>query len=473
MREICQIQIGQCGNQIGFKFWEVIADEHGITPNGVFEGNDLQQERLNVYFNEARTRYVPRAVLVDLEPGIVDSFHAGPFGELFKPENIVLGQWGAGNNWAKGHYTDGAALICEVLDVIRKEVEACDCIQGFQLIHSLGGGTGSGLGTLITDHIRQEYPDRIFNTCSVFPSPKISESVVAPYNATLSMHHLIENADSTYCIDNHALSDICLNTLRLSNPNFADLNHLISLGLSGVTTSLRFPGQLNSDLRKLAVNMVPFPRLHFLIIGFSPLTSPNMQSFKSLTVPELTQQMFDHKNIMSGSDPRHGRYLSVAAIFRGRVSTREIDEQMYNIQDKNSCYFIDWIPNNVKTVICDIPPRGMKISGTFLGNSTCITEVFCRIERQFEAMLKRKAYIHWYTAEGMDIMEFVEAEANMLDLQEEYQRFQENRVVDDDDYCEDDDDDDDGGDGDGDDKNDGDNNPCNGCRSTGGRCSRK
>lgn len=107
MREICQIQVGQCGNQIGFKFWEVIAGEHGIDPKGAFDGNDLQQERLNVYFTEARTRYIPRAVLVDLEPGIIDSFHAGPFGELFKPENFVLGQWGAANNWAKGHYTDG------------------------------------------------------------------------------------------------------------------------------------------------------------------------------------------------------------------------------------------------------------------------------------------------------------------------------------------------------------------------------
>lgn len=319
----------------------------------------------------------------------------------------------------------GASLLEEVLDVTRREVEGCDSLQGFQLLHSIGGGTGSGLGSLIMDNIRQEYPDRIFNTCSVLPTPWISEAVVAPYNTVLSLHHLIENSDYTFCIDNEAINDICKKTLHISNANFTDLNHLISLGLSGVTTSLRFPGQLNSDLRKLAVNMVPFPRLHFLIIGFSPLTSPKMQNFKSLSVPELTQQMFDFKNIMSGVDPRHGRYLTVAAIFRGRVSTREVDEQMFNVQDKNSSYFVDWIPNNVKTVICDIPPRGMRISGTFLGNSTSVTEVFCRTERQFAAMLRRKAYVHWYTAEGLDVMEFIEAEANLLDLQEQYQRFQE------------------------------------------------
>merc|ERR1711898_28265 len=71
-----------------------------------------QLERTNVYFNEATGgRYVPRAVLMDLEPGTMDSVRAGPFGQLFRPDNFVFGQTGAGNNWAKGHYTEGAELI--------------------------------------------------------------------------------------------------------------------------------------------------------------------------------------------------------------------------------------------------------------------------------------------------------------------------------------------------------------------------
>ena len=89
---------------------------------------------------------------------------------------------------------------------------------------------------------------------------QVSDTVVEPYNATLSVHQLVENTDETYCIDNEALYDICFRTLKLTNPTYGDLNHLVSLTMSGVTTSLRFPGQLNADLRKLAVNMVPFPR---------------------------------------------------------------------------------------------------------------------------------------------------------------------------------------------------------------------
>ncbi|KAK8737499.1 hypothetical protein OTU49_004526, partial [Cherax quadricarinatus] len=142
---------------------------------------------------------------------------------------------------------------------------------------------------------------------SVMPSPKVSDTVVEPYNATLSIHQLIENTDETYCIDNEALYDICFRTLKLATPTYGDLNHLVSLTVSGITTCLRFPGQLNADLRKLAVNMVPFPRLHFFMTGFSPLTARGNQKFQALSVPELATQMFDSKNMMVACNPSNGR----------------------------------------------------------------------------------------------------------------------------------------------------------------------
>ncbi|XP_010831058.1 PREDICTED: tubulin beta-2A chain-like, partial [Bison bison bison] len=474
------------------QFWEVISDEHGIDPTGSYHGDsDLQLERINVYYNEAAgNKYVPRAILVDLEPGTMDSVRSGPFGQIFRPDNFVFGQGqpaeaaaalplqsspeqegreqrvkesfqqqftghrsfrrirdnrqalhegeakGAGSERGGRQEADAAGaqaryssrpepstqgpphpnrkgpgvvgpgsresvdeLVDSVLDVVRKESESCDCLQGFQLTHSLGGGTGSGMGTLLISKIREEYPDRIMNTFSVMPSPKVSDTVVEPYNATLSVHQLVENTDETYSIDNEALYDICFRTLKLTTPTYGDLNHLVSATMSGVTTCLRFPGQLNADLRKLAVNMVPFPRLHFFMPGFAPLTSRGSQQYRALTVPELTQQMFDSKNMMAACDPRHGRYLTVAAIFRGRMSMKEVDEQMLNVQNKNSSYFVEWIPNNVKTAVCDIPPRGLKMSATFIGNSTAIQELFKRISEQFTAMFRRKAFLHWYTGE--------------------------------------------------------------------------
>ncbi|KAL5004427.1 hypothetical protein ScPMuIL_017883 [Solemya velum] len=418
---------GQCGNQIGAKFWEVISDEHGVDPTGKYSGDsDLQLERINVYYNEAYGGvYVPRAVLVDLEPGTMDAVRSGPFGRIFRPDNFVFGQNGAGNNWAKGHYTEGAELMETVMDVVRREAEGCDCVQGFQLTHSLGGGTGSGMGTLIMNKIREEFPDRIVCSFSVLPSPKVSETVVEPYNALLSVHQLIENTDETYCIDNEALYDICFRSLKLVTPTYGDLNHLVSATMSGVTTCLRFPGQLNADLRKLAVNMVPFPRLHFFIPGFAPLTSRNNVQYRATSVAELVQQMFDNRNMMAACNPHHGKYLTIATIFRGRMSMKEVDDQMMAIQNKNSAYFVDWLPNNVKTAVCDIAPRGFKMSSTFVGNNTAIQDLFTRISEQFKAMFRRKAFLYWYTGEGMDEMEFTEADSNIKDLVAEYQQYQD------------------------------------------------
>ncbi|XP_012520740.1 PREDICTED: tubulin beta chain-like isoform X4 [Propithecus coquereli] len=405
MREIVHIQAGQCGNQIGAKFWEVINDEHGIDPTGTYHGDsDLRLDQISVYYNEATGgKYVPHAILVDLEPGTTDSVRSGPFGQIFRQDNFVFGQSGAGNNWAKGHYTEGAELVDSVLDVVQKEAESCDCLQGFQLTHSLG---------------------------------RVSDTVVEPYNATLSVHQLVENTDETYCIDNEALYDICFRTLKLTTPTYGDLNYLVSATMSGVTTCLRFPGQLNADLRKLAVNMVPFPRLHFFMPGFAPLTSRGSQQYQALAVPELTQQVFDAKNMMAACDPRHGRYLTVAAVFRGRMSMKDVDEQMLNVQNKNSSYFVEWIPNNVKRAICDIPPRGLKMVVTFIGNSTAIQELFKSISEQFTAMFRRNAFLHWYTGEGMDEMEFTEAESNMNDLVSEYQQYQDAPVEEEEDFDE-------------------------------------
>jgi len=265
-------------------------------------------------------------------------------------------------------------------------------------------------------------------TFSVVPSPKVSDTVVEPYNATLSIHQLVENADESFCIDNEALYDICFRTLKLATPTYGDLNHLVSSVMSGVTCCLRFPGQLNSDLRKLAVNLIPFPRLHFFLVGYAPLTAAKAEGFRQISVPELVSQMFDAKNMMAACDPRNGRYLTASATFRGSMSTKEIDDQMLNVRSKNSSYFVEWIPNNIKSSVCNIPPKGLPMSVTFIGNNTAIQELFIRVNSQFTAMFKRKAFLHWYTGEGMDEMEFTEAESNMHDLVHEYQQYQ-NAVI--------------------------------------------
>ena len=108
----------------------MISDEHGIDPTDTYRGDrDLQLDHISMNYNEATGgKYVPHAILVDLEPGTMDSVHLGPFGQTFRPDNFVFGQSGAGNNSAKDHYTEEAELVNSVMDVVLKEAESCDCL---------------------------------------------------------------------------------------------------------------------------------------------------------------------------------------------------------------------------------------------------------------------------------------------------------------------------------------------------------
>jgi len=448
VREIVHCQVGQCGNQVGNQFWQKVLEEHCLDKKGRFlpdsdrakqdeddDGVPTTLEQVGVYFSQTgntehkkKSTWVPRAVMVDLEPGTADVIKASDCGKLFKPDNFVFGASGAGNNWAKGHYTEGAEIIEEVMDVLRTEVEACDCPQGFQICHSLGGGTGSGMGTLLLLKIRDAYPDRMNCTFSVFPSPKVSDTVVEPYNAVLSSHQLLENSDETFIIDNEALYNISNNVLQNNSPTYAELNELIGQVICGITSSLRFPGQLNGDIRKLAVNLVPFPRLHFFLVSQAPLVSKKNSGFSVLNVQELCTQMYQEKNFYSNVKKEDGKNIACSMIFRGKLSTNSIDEHVDKLQEKHSEHFVEWIPNNVKTSCVDVPPTTSAVSATFVCNSTALKGIFQRLATQFGAMYKRKAFLHWYKGEGMDEMEFQEADKNIRDLITEYQDKQDASV---------------------------------------------
>merc|ERR1712141_806514 len=297
----------------------------------------------------------------------------------------------------------------------------CDAPQGFQLFHSLGGGTGSGMGTLLHLKIRDGYPDRITSTYSVYPSPKVSDTVVEPYNAVLSSHQLLENSDETFVIDNEALYNINHNILKNDQPTYSELNGLVAKATCGITASLRFPGKLNGDLRKLGVNLVPFPRLHFFLVSQAPLFKKESSGMVNINVQELTTQAFSARNFYSNVKPDDGKYLASSFVFRGNMTTNDVDENMDKLQNKQADDFVEWIPNNIRSSIVETPPVTSTMSATFIANTTALKGIFQRLATQFGAMYRRKAFLHWYKGEGMDEMEFQEADKNVRDLITEYQ----------------------------------------------------
>lgn len=131
----------------------------------------------------------------------------------------------------------------------------------------------------------------------------------------------------TFLFDNESLYDFTMRQLGQKSPKYADLNKIVAQAMCGATASMRFPGQLNSDLRKMGVNLVPFPRLHFFSCAFAPFTSTQGRQHAGYKIPDVATQLFNPSNVMVACDPRLGKYLTAFASFRGAdMSGYEIEE---------------------------------------------------------------------------------------------------------------------------------------------------
>jgi len=206
-RELITVQVGQCGNQIGCKFWEMALMEHAAAnPKGVYD------EAMSSFFRNVDTRYEDpeeirvgdgtgfirslkaRAVVIDMEEGVVNATLKGSLGELFDSRQFLADTSGSGNNWAHGHNWYGPKYREDLLEKIRRPVEFCDSLQSFALMHSMGGGTGSGLGTYVLELLADEFPEVYRFASVVFPSVD-DDVVTSPYNSVLAIQKLNEHAD--------------------------------------------------------------------------------------------------------------------------------------------------------------------------------------------------------------------------------------------------------------------------------------
>jgi tubulin beta len=151
----------------------------------------------------------------------------------------------------------------------------------------------------------------------------------------------------------------------------------------------------------MAVNLVPFPRLHFFLSGVAPLTDDKSARYSQWSVPQLYQQLWDGKNLMSAVDHKMGKYLSAAITFRSaKISAAEVEQQSVAIRQRNSAYFVPWIPHNIMTSLCSVPAKNYPNSAVMIGNNSAITSVINRITDQFSAMFRRKAFLHRYLEHG-------------------------------------------------------------------------
>ena len=381
--EMIMLQLGQCGNQIGFEFWKQLCREHGISKEGhpilrstellflkIFSSGILQEhasegiDRKDVFFYQADDEhYIPRSVLLDLEPRVINTIMNSEYKKLYNPENIYLAKdgGGAGNNWASG-YSQGEGLHEEVFDIIDREAEGSDSLEGFVLTHSIAGGTGSGMGSYVLEKLADRFPKKLVQTYSVFPNQEdkgdnamgyVSDVVVQPYNSILTLKRLTQSADCVVVLDNTALNRIATDRLHINNPSLTQINELVSTIMSVSTTTLRYPSYMNNDLIGLIAPLIPTPRLHFLMTGYTPLTTEQeTANIRKTTVLDVMRRLLQPKNMMvsTGSDRNKldHCYISILNIIQGEVDPTQVHKSLQRIRERKLASFIPWGPASIQ-----------------------------------------------------------------------------------------------------------------------------
>ena len=430
MREVISIHVGQAGVQIGSDCWELYCHEHGINPDGtMMEESKEANGSFSTFFSETGSgKYVPRALFIDLEPGPVDEVQHGAYRQLFHPDQMITGKEDAANNYARGHYTVGKEQIDRFMDKMQRLTENCSGLQGFLIFRAFGGGTGSGFTSLLCERLSLEFGKKSKLEFSVYPAPELATAVVEPYNSILTTHTTMDHIDCAFMVDNEAIYDLCRSKLGIDRPTYVNLNRIIGQVVSSITASLRFEGALNVDLTEFQTNLVPYPRIHFPLATYAPIIGSDKAGHESFSVSEITNACFEPTFQMVKCDPRHGKYMSCCLLYRGDVVPRDVNAAISAIKSKRSIQFVDWCPTGFKVGINNQPPTvipggdlaKVKRAVCMLSNTTAISEAWERLDRKFDLMYAKRAFVHWYVGEGMEEGEFSEAREDLAALEQDY-----------------------------------------------------
>lgn len=403
-RQVVTFQIGGTGGEVGGAFWSQIVSEHGLEYSriGLRVCGESSDSLLgvSVFFDESRNGvYKPRTVYCDLSNSSIHSPAINSFPiSCYDNKSVVVSNDGSGNCYAQAFHCEGLPVAGHSIEAFRKTLESCDSLQGVRFIHSLSGGTGSGLGGLLMRSVH-DYLDTgskclLYSAC-VVPSHRTSDNCLSTYNTLLGLQDLLEYTHMVFPYDIDAV-----------HGQSKDPYPFIAECLSGLTASMRFPGLVNADLRKIYSNSVVFKNMHFLVTSFSK---------NEKTVGQLAHQVMESGTSTMSCDIRaeDERVLSSFMAFRGKsIPMSLVHDAIGSVRLYKNIYS-NWNPNCVSASICSQPVKTntgcLAAALTCVHNTTAISQFLDCVTASFDRKFASRSHVYLYEENGLHVNEFEQA----------------------------------------------------------------
>ncbi|KAG8518260.1 Tubulin delta chain, partial [Galemys pyrenaicus] len=434
------LQLGQCGNQIGFEVFDALfRDSH--CPHGLCckrENEEYQASCKERFFSEEE-HGVPmaRAVLVDMEPKVINQTlsKAAQSGRWkYDQHSCFCQKQGSGNNWAYGYSVHGPRHEESIMNLIQKEVEKCDSLSGFFIIMSMAGGTGSGLGTFITQNLQDQYSEALKMNQIIWPYGT-GEVIVQNYNSILTLSHLYRSSDALLIHENDTIHKICAKLMNIKQISFSDLNQVLAHQLGSVfQPAYSEEGSFyyrRNPLGDLMESLVPHPEFKMLSVRNIPQMSENSLAYSTFTwtglLKHLRQMLISNAKMEEGMDwhvrPPLSRLPTIGKVsvkkeinfntsIANLVILRGKDVHSADLGGfKDPALYTSWLKPVDAFNVWKTQRAFSKYekSAALVSNSQFLVKPLDMIVDKAWNMFASKAYIHQYTKFGIEEEDFLDS----------------------------------------------------------------
>lgn len=451
------VQIGQCGNQVGDALWSMLEKHH-------------EKEAMHKFF---RSNGAPRCILVDTEPKVIQSIlNSSQYGTKINPESVHYQQYGRGNNWAMGYHgrkrlenyqpfqmvathqyhssynqeDTPDSFFEEIMNSIRKELERLDYCDGIYFIHSLAGGTGSGMSSRLLEMTRSWYPNLYLTNIVIAPSLK-GDTPLQNYNAILTFEKLQTFSDCIIYKENDdlqrmvqywrgfSLSTMSKNSKQYSTSlvtmdqmNQAIAGDLFGLFIPGASAKRgQKPSPAQFQIAELITNVCPMSQTKFIDVRSGFFCAKKSTQLLNFIIPKVAEDnllKLCQRTCQAFPRAHTSRSVGTQIAIHGFECQ---NEEVVSMVTK-ALPHVEWNPTTSlsygSTCSRHSPSnRGhvFQASMVIATNRTqirySIDQIFQRALRQFDA----RAYLHWYAKYGIERADFEQAFENCHRIIQAYQ----------------------------------------------------